>query len=81
MVTCGTYRKEQLFRGPERLSFLRDKLLSLALEFDWRLQAWTVFSNHYHFVGNSPLSGPALSQLIGRLHMETARLINEKAGT
>ena len=26
----------------------------VAHEFGWQLEAWAVFSNHYHFVGHSP---------------------------
>jgi putative transposase len=54
MVTCGTYLKQPWFRGTERLHFLCDALLRLAAEYEWNLQAWAVFANHYHFVALSP---------------------------
>src|SRR4051794_15465524 len=54
IVTSGTYEKAHYFRGPERLSFLESSLLSKAKAFGWQLEAWAVFSNHYHFVGHSP---------------------------
>ena len=38
----------------QRLEFLHDSLLGLAEEYGWNLQAWAVFSNHYHFVAMSP---------------------------
>jgi putative transposase len=53
MVTAGTYRKVHHFRDPGRLTLLQDQLLSLALESAWQLQAWAVFSNHYHFIATS----------------------------
>jgi putative transposase len=80
MVTCGTYRKEHFFRGPERLSLVSDNLLCLASEFDWRLQAWAVFSNHYHFVALAPASGHSLRDFLSRLHMQTAKVVNELDG-
>jgi REP-associated tyrosine transposase len=76
MVTCGTYLKQNHFQSAERLSFLCDALLRLAAEHGWNLQAWAVFSNHYHFVGlASPQSRP-LPRLIKKLHSETAMAAN-----
>ncbi|MDR3676812.1 MAG: hypothetical protein P4N24_15080, partial [Acidobacteriota bacterium] len=54
MVTCGTYLKRHHFRGTDRLQFLCEALLGLAPEYGWNLQAWAVFSNHYHFIALSP---------------------------
>ena len=53
-VTVGTYRKEHCFRGAERLCVLHRGLLTAAERFGWRMEAWAVFSNHYHFVAHSP---------------------------
>ena len=75
IVTAGTYNKASFFEGPERLSFLRDSLLSLAARYEWFLQAWSIFSNHYHFVGLS--QNPAsLPRFISHLHTITAKEIN-----
>ena len=56
-LTVGTYRKQHLFRGRDRLRVLHRGLLTVARDFGWRLEAWAVFSNHYHFVAHSP-AGP-----------------------
>ena len=53
-VTAGTYLKEHHFRSAERLEILQTELLTLARRFEWQLEAWAIFSNHYHFVGHSP---------------------------
>ena len=50
MVTCGTYLKLHHFHGTERLRYLCEYLLHLAVNYQWDLQAWAVFPNHYHFV-------------------------------
>jgi putative transposase len=76
MVTAGTYRKEDLFRTPERLTILQDHLLSLAPAYGWQLQAWAVFSNHYHFVALSPGDANSLRSLVRHLHSITARQVN-----
>ena len=82
-VTAGTYRKPHHFRGAPRLQVLQRGLLSVAHDFGWQLEAWSVFSNHYHFVGHSPSEGSgaeSLSQMLGLLHEKTAKWINRLDG-
>jgi len=76
MVTCGTYLKRHHFRGSERLRFLCDSLLKLAQEYKWNLEAWAVFSNHYHFVASASPESKSLSDLMKKLHSETANAAN-----
>ncbi len=52
-VTTSTYRKQHHFRGAERVRVPHRGLLTVAEQFGWQLEAWAVFSNHYHFVGHS----------------------------
>jgi REP-associated tyrosine transposase len=78
-VTVGTYLKAHHFRTSKRLDVLQRGLLTVARDFLWNLEAWAVFSNHYHFVAHSPGdSGGArgLSQMLGVLHTRTASWIN-----
>ncbi|MCI0539875.1 MAG: transposase [Verrucomicrobiales bacterium] len=78
-VTAGTYLKEHHFRSRERLSVLHRGLLTVARDFDWDLEAWAVFSNHYHFVAKSPRTeadATSLSRMLGELHTKTAIWIN-----
>jgi putative transposase len=79
-VTAGTYLKAHVFSGPDRLAFLQDRLFEFAEEYGWRLQAWALFSNHYHFVGMSPEDAGSLKTLIHRLHGVTAREMNRMDG-
>jgi putative transposase len=53
-VTAATYLKAHYFSTPQRLSVLQRGLLGLAQDYQWRLEAWAIFSNHYHFIGHSP---------------------------
>jgi putative transposase len=55
---------------------LVDRLLSLALKYEWLLEAWALFSNHYHFVVVSGEKPEPLNQLIRHLHSVTARAVN-----
>ena len=77
MVTAGTYLKKPLLNLPERLDFVLDSLFARAEEFGWTLRAWAVLSNHYHFVASSPADPSTLRQMLGKLHMNTAKQINQ----
>lgn len=78
-VTAATYLKNHFFRGRKRLSVLHRGLLSVAQSFGWRLEAWAVFSNHYHFVAHSPAEGSnaeSLADMLSVLHAKTAGWLN-----
>jgi putative transposase len=82
-VTASTYLKAHHFRTPQRLDVLHCGLLSLTRDFCWALEAWAVFSNHYHFVAHSPTNSEnatSLSQMLGLLHARTAGWINRLEG-
>ena len=67
-VTAGTYLKEHYFKDRQRVRVLHRGLLTVAQDSGWQLEAWAVFSNHYHFVGHSPGDGAtSLSHMLGRL--------------
>jgi putative transposase len=79
-VTASTYRKENHFCGADRLRVLQRGLLSVARDYDWHLEAWAIFSNHYHFIGHSPPGIPNasnLSDMLSMLHVKTAGWINK----
>ena len=63
------------------MKVLHRGLLTVALKFGWQLEAWSVFSNHYHFVGHSPDQGAEnLAEMLGLLHEKTAKWINRLDG-
>jgi len=72
MVTAGTYLKQPVFRSAQRLEYLCDLLLELAEKYQWQLQAWAVFPNHYHFVAQSPARAATLTALSRHLHSVTS---------
>src|SRR5258706_9907139 len=82
-LTAGTYLKQHHFRGPARLKVLHRGLLKVTADFGWQLEAWSIFSNHYHFVGHSPdqkNGAESLSQMLGLLHEKTAKWVNRLDG-
>lgn len=81
MVTSGTLDKAHLFESPDHRTMLMDELLSTANRFGWQLEAWAVFTNHYHFVAHSSRESRGLRSMLQKLHSETARKLNESHGT
>ncbi|MCU0772531.1 MAG: hypothetical protein MUE94_12310 [Verrucomicrobia bacterium] len=79
-VTASTLHREHHFRGGERLRVVHRGLLTMARDFGWELEAWAVFSNHYHFVAHSPPDAPDasnLSDMLSVLHVKTSGWINK----
>jgi putative transposase len=80
IVTASTRHKEHFFRGSERLGLVESELLRLAKEHEIMLEAWAVFSNHYHFVAHTTGTANQLATLIARLHDITAKEVNRCDG-
>jgi putative transposase len=78
-VTAGTYQKTHFFRHPSRLDVLQRGLLQFAEEAGWILEAWAVFSNHYHFIAHSPEgvdTAATLRSFLSTLHTKTGAWVN-----
>ncbi|HEY3760830.1 MAG TPA: hypothetical protein VGN23_03690 [Verrucomicrobiae bacterium] len=79
-VTVSTYLKSHHFCGADRLGVLHRGLLTVARDFDWQLEAWAVFSNHYHFIAHSPSNtndATTLPDMLSILHVKMAGWINK----
>jgi putative transposase len=82
VITAVTYRKAPLFRSPASLSFVCEAIKNSAAQFNWRLHAWAVFPNHYHFIADYPPS-PAvkyLRMMIQQIQSLTARHVHHVGG-
>ena len=75
MVTGATVHKEHVFTTAEKLSLVEEELLRLAKIYEWQLEAWAVFVNHYHFVARGSEEG-SLKKFLQHLHSNTARKTN-----
>jgi len=80
MVTAATLHKDHLFAEASRLTLLEHGLLSLAKHYQWQLEAWAVFPNHYHFVARRPDETVSLKKLLTHLHANSARELNRLDG-
>jgi putative transposase len=81
MVTAATMYKEHLFGSPEKLTLLETQLLNLTREYNWVLEAWALFSNHYHFIARSQTDSANLRRMLRDLHADSARSLNVLDGT
>jgi len=81
MVTASTLYKQPIFNTREKLHMLQDTLFEAMRAYGWKLQAWAILINHYHFIARSPEQGTSLKRLIQRLHSQSARLVNTMDGT
>ena len=75
IVTAGTYQKQTFFNSPKRLTFLTNTILELAEKCACTLQAWAVFSNHYHLILETT-TPTSLKSLIRQAHSTSARHVN-----
>jgi putative transposase len=76
MVTGATLRKVHLFTTAEKLSLLESDLLTLAKQYQWHLEAWAVFVNHYHLIARGNPDASRLDAFLKHLHSDTARNLN-----
>ena len=76
MVTGATLNKQHLFTENEKLKAMRRVLFDAVSDYGWGLDAYSLFSNHYHFVGYTRGDSGSLSRLIQYFHSESAKALN-----
>ena len=75
-VTGATLYKKRLFTDAPRLDLLETKLLTLANQYRWQIEAWAVFVNHYHLVARGNPDSLNLGKYLKPLHSDSARELN-----
>ena len=76
MITGATFHKKILFSTAEKLTMLESEILTLAKSYQWQLEAWAVFMNHYHLVARGKSDAKQLDAYLNHLHSNTARDLN-----
>jgi putative transposase len=79
-VTASTLYKQQVFRTALALDALRASLFEHAAAYACWLQAWTIFTNHYHLVVACH-DGENVREMLTRFHVQTAIDANRRDGT
>ncbi len=80
IVTAATLHKQHHFRTAESLNNLQQELFAKAEQYGWQLEAWALFSNHYHFVGHACEDAQSLSPMLSHLHSNVAAWLNRREG-
>jgi putative transposase len=76
MITGATLRKEHFFHSGEKLFRLQNLLFETAESFHWKVEAWSLFSNHYHLISSAKNGARPLSRWIQRFHSISAEMVN-----
>ena len=77
MITASTLYHEHFFKDAKDLENLQDLLFDLCEKYEWKLEAWALFSNHYHFIVHSLSDPVTLKNMIAHLHSSSARQLNK----
>jgi putative transposase len=77
MITGSTLDKKHFFKNNEDLDYLHNLLITLAEKYGWKLEAWAIFSNHYHFIARSPKDPGNLPRFITHLHSSSSIYLNK----
>lgn len=87
IVTGATLDNKHYLRTPEHLSVFRNLLFEQAEMRGWKLQAWAILINHYHFIADAPeqLMEPdqkksEISSFLRALHSKGSIAINKLDG-
>ena len=81
MITAATLHKQHFFKQDCELDLLQEILFDLANRYECYLEAWSLFSNHYHFIARPPSDSNNLKKLISHFHTSSAKMLNEKHQT
>jgi len=74
-ITAGTLHRQRIFTETAHLNALQDLLFLNAKKHDCMLEAWALFSNHYHLVVSTD-DGAKLHHMLSRFHSESAIAAN-----
>ena len=78
-VTAGTYQKQHFYRDARALDMLQRTLFEKAQQHHCSLQAWSLFSNHYHFVASAD-AGECVESMVHRFQVDSAIDTNRRDG-
>ncbi len=78
-ITGATLYKQHFYRTPAALDTLQETLFTHAKRYSCELQAWTLFSNHYHLVAIVH-EGEALHAMLNQFHSDAAKALNALDG-
>ena len=82
-LTARTAEERHLLADDSMKDLFEEKLLHIAGENGWKMEAWAVLSNRYHFVAHVP-DGPggaeSIRTAVTKLHSLTTKELNQREG-
>lgn len=81
IVTGATIYNKCFLTDDKRKSLICEILFERASQLGWKLEAWAVLENHYHFVARAPENALTLGQLIRQFHSKSAVKLNKMDNT
>jgi putative transposase len=82
-LTARARSQRHLLYDDTMKDWFMEHLMELANEFEWRLEAWAILSNHYHLIGHSPRGeedGESLGTMVRKLHSLATKELNRRDG-
>jgi putative transposase len=76
MITGATYLKKHHLRTAARLDEFSSLLITSLEDLGWGVQAWSVFSNHYHLVATNIESPDSLREAFQAVHSKSGISLN-----
>lgn len=81
LVTARCAERRHLLEADNMKDWFQDQLFALTRAAGWRLEAWAILANHYHFIAHSPPHAPDSSSLratVQKLHSLTTKKLNQR---
>ncbi|MEM1084322.1 MAG: hypothetical protein AAGI48_09375 [Verrucomicrobiota bacterium] len=81
MVTARVAGSKHLLTDDSMKDWFLETLFAIASDLSWKLEAWAVLSNHYHFiaqVGSGDSNAESLRKGIRKLHSLTTKELNRR---
>jgi putative transposase len=83
-VTARAAGQRHLLADDTMKDWFEETLFSIAAENSWKLEAWAILSNHYHFIAHIPNGADGAESLrsaVRKLHSLATKELNRREGT
>jgi putative transposase len=77
-VTARATDSRHLLADDDMKDWFEETLFSIADDNEWKLEAWAVLSNHYHFIAHIPKDAESLRDAVRKLHSLTTKELNRR---
>jgi putative transposase len=82
-LTARAAEQRHLLAEDMMKDWFEETLFSIAAEHAWKLEAWAILANHYHFIAHIPQSSDGAESLrtgVRKLHSLTTKELNRREG-